>query len=128
MDSMRLFEIVHHIVEQQGHRGIVYSEMSTEQKLAYASQCALALSVEVGELASSWPFASWKTTKVDVENIEREIIDCIFFLVNIASCFNITADDLEQRFRWVLLNNYKRIRNGEHKEVSVRLESTDSAD
>jgi len=119
MDSLRLNELFYQIIMQQGHRGIVYSEMSSEQKLAYASQCALALSVEVGELASSWPFASWKTTKVDVENIEREIIDCIFFLVNIASCFNITADDLEQRFKWVLNNNYKRILNGQHKEVAL---------
>lgn len=107
------------IVAQQNKRGVVYQDMTTHQKVAYANECALALSVEVSELASSWPFASWKTGKIDIDNIEREIVDCVFFLVNIASCFDVTPTDLVERFQVVLDNNQARIDNGVHKEVDI---------
>ena len=107
------------IVSQQNQRGVVYQDMTEEQKIHYANECVLALSVEVSELASSWPFASWKTGAIDVDNIEREIVDCIFFLVNISKCFNITPADLVNRFGAVLENNQVRIDNGAHKQVEL---------
>lgn len=116
-ENVMLSKVFAKIRSQQNQRGVVYQDMTPEQKLAYANQCVLALSVEVGELASSWPFASWKTTPVDRENIEREIIDILFFTVNIADCFNIQPLDLVERFEIVLANNQRRIDNGEHKEV-----------
>jgi dimeric dUTPase (all-alpha-NTP-PPase superfamily) len=105
------------IMAQQNLRGIVYQDMSNEQKLRYANECVLALFVEVGELASSWPFASWKTGTVDIENIEREIIDCVFFLTNIACCFGIEPAALIRRFEIVLANNLDRIDKQIHKAV-----------
>ena len=102
---------------QQNMRGVVYQDMTSEQRLAYANECVLALSVEVSELAASWAFASWKTNVTDTENIEREIIDCIFFLTNIACCFGIGPKDLIKRFDIVLDNNDHRIKTGVHKEV-----------
>lgn len=87
---------------QQSQRGVVFRDMTSKEKRFYANECVLALSVEVSELASSWPFASWKTGKADVENIEREIIDCVFFLTNIACCFGIGPSDLIERFEVVL--------------------------
>ena len=102
---------------QQNMRGVVYQDMTSEQRLAYANECVLALSVEVSELAASWAFASWKTNVTDTENIEREIIDCIFFLTNIACCFGIEPKDLVKRFDIVLANNDHRIKTGMHKEV-----------
>lgn len=106
------------IKDQQRKRGVYFEGLSHERKLSYASECAHALFVEVAELSSSWPFASWKTTEIDLDNINREIVDCIFFLVNIACCFGITPRDLQAKFLWVLKNNAQRIASGEHKEVS----------
>lgn len=116
--ALTLRTIIDKIREQQQARGADFKAMSFEARKHYASECAHALFVEVGELSASWPFASWKTGVTDVENIKREIIDCIFFLVNIALCFDITTEDLEAMFKWVLNNNAQRIANGEHKEVS----------
>lgn len=107
------------IKAQQKQRGIKYQCMTKKQRMQYANECVLALSVEVGELASSWPFASWKTGDTDIENIEREIIDCVFFLVNISCCFDITPSDLVARFTTVLENNQHRIDEGIHKEVFI---------
>ena len=114
-----LQEIFNQIRCQQADRGIVQENMTADQKKQYASHCALALHVEVSELASSWAFAPWKTGYTDADNIEREIIDCIFFLVNIAECFSITPAQLETRFNWVLENNQRRIGDGTHKPVKL---------
>ena len=116
--AITLETIISKIKEQQLARGADFAAMSPEAKRQYASECAHALFVEVAELCSSWPFASWKTGDTDVENIKREIIDCIFFLVNISMCFDITPADLQAKFIWVINNNARRIASGEHKEVS----------
>lgn len=116
---MTLEEIFVKIRIQQLTRGINQNTMSADQKKQYASQCALALHVEVSELASSWAFAPWKTGHTDADNIEREIIDCLFFLVNIAECFNISSAQLEERFKWVLGNNQRRIGDGTHQPVKL---------
>jgi len=103
------------ISDQQKARGIDVSRISRRARIQYASECVLALHVEVSELASSWPFASWKTTPIDRKNIKRELVDCVFFLANIAACFDIGPDELVSSFNWVLSNNYIRIHNGVHK-------------
>jgi len=120
MPDITLKEMMTGITAQQKLRGVVYSEMTADQRIKYASECAHALLVEAAELSSSWPFASWKTTPIDRENIEREIIDCVFFLVNIASSFYITPEKLQDRYEWVLANNLRRIENGEHQEVELK--------
>lgn len=113
-------EVIMECIElQQKARGIDFNILTEPAKIAYASANGMALAVEVGELVSSWPFASWKSNKIDYANISREIIDCIFFLVNIAYCFGITAEDLQDKFTWVLENNYRRMESGEHKEVQI---------
>jgi len=117
--DLTLYKMFGKIRAQQNMRGIIYQDMTADQKLHYANECVLALSVEVSELASSWPFASWKTTKIDIDNIEREIIDCFFFLSNIADCFNITTEDLAKRFEAVLENNQRRINDGTHKTMRL---------
>lgn len=116
---LTLEEMYNKIVNQQNMRGIIYQDLTEEQRKTYASACAHALHVEVAELASSWAFAPWKTTETDTENISREIIDCIFFLVNIAKSFNVTPKDLTVMFEWVLNNNKNRIMSGHHKEVKL---------
>ena len=117
--DLTLDEIVGLIKQQQLKRGLQFEGMPEEVRIKYASACALALHVEVGELSSSWAFAPWKSTVTDVENIKREIIDCIFFLANISFCFDITTDDLQRMFFWVLNNNQRRMASGEHKDLST---------
>ena len=119
-DSTSIQEIMCRIVAQQNLRGIVYCEMTQEQKLTYASHCAHALMVEGAELSSSWAFAPWKSTPVDRENIKREVVDCIFFLVNICGCFDIESSELMKTFEWVLKNNARRMENGEHKSMESK--------
>ena len=117
--ALGLHSIFRKLVAQQNMRGVVFHKMTEEQKLSYANECVLALSVEVSELASSWPFASWKTTETDTPNIEREIVDCLFFLVNISSCFGIKPEDIISRLEVVLENNQRRIDAGIHKNVKL---------
>jgi len=123
-NHLKLKDMFEAIRAQQLTRGIDYSKATLAARKAYASECALALHVEVSELASSWAFASWKTTKTDEENIKREIVDCFFFLANIAASFDIKTEDLEKMFFWVLDNNAKRIANGVHKEVDLATKTT----
>ncbi len=66
----------------------------------------LGLYAEVGELLNSFSWKPWGDTKApDIANIEREIVDCLFFLHHIAESFNVSAEDLEKRFEQVLKNN-----------------------
>ena len=117
---MRLDNMMARIKHQQQKRGVIYKDMTEEQKIIYASQCAHALMVEVAELSDSWAFAPWKTTNTDIDNIKREVIDCFFFLLNICECFDITPEELDNKFLWVLENNQKRIDNGVHKSMEAK--------
>jgi len=122
--AMRIDDMMLRIKHQQAKRGIVYDKMTEGQKLNYASQCAHALLVEAAELSSSWAFADWKTTNTDIDNIKREAIDCFFFILNICECFDITAQELDNKFLWVLENNLKRIESGEHKSMEATDKTT----
>lgn len=114
---MTIYELFERIKAQQQARGQKLSLMSQTEREIYASECVLALHVEVSELASSWAFARWKNTEPDIDNIKREVVDCLFFLVNICSMFNISSGDIVLKFDWVLANNYERIRNGQHRPI-----------
>lgn len=116
---MEIHELFVRITEQQERRGKPFAQLTDDQKKAYASEAALALFVEVGELTSSWPFASWKTTPVDQENIKRELVDILFFMNIIRLCHNISVSELTDMFQWVLKNNDRRMATGEHKEVEL---------
>lgn len=103
------------VESQQLSRGVNFSTLTHEQKLAYASDCAHALMREGAELADSFPSLPWKTSPVDAENAKREIVDIIFFICIIMACLDISTEDVAAKFEWVLLNNYERIKSGEHR-------------
>jgi NTP pyrophosphatase (non-canonical NTP hydrolase) len=89
--------------------------MDESQKQQYFNDCALALNQEVAEAVDSTPWKPWRNREDqlrDIPNLEREIIDCFFFLCNMARCHDISGADLEARFHVVLANNQKRIKNG----------------
>lgn len=72
---------------------------------------SLALFMEVAELVDSTNWKPWKGRYDDVENIKREICDCIFFLHHIARKFDISPEDLRQKYEEVMKNNRKRYSN-----------------
>ncbi len=75
------------------------------------SEYALALFMEVSELTDSFNFKPWKpsqNTAIDMDNMEREVVDCLFFLHHICECFSITPEQLNKRFEVVLANNKRR--------------------
>ncbi len=113
---MNLHAVFKEIDQFQEQMGYDYLKMTKEEKFAYAKECGLALFMEVSELVDSFPFATWKKNEIDVENIEREVVDVIFFLHHICRCFNIEVLDLEDRFVTVMENNYRRYGNGKMGE------------
>lgn len=75
----------------------------------------LALYQEVAELTDSFPWKPWRPVKdqiFDPDNIQREVVDCIFFLVKICMFTGISWQQIESKFNVVLLNNYDRIDSG----------------
>ena len=69
----------------------------------------LALVMEVAELVDSTSWKPWGAPKpVDTQNLKREIIDIIFFLVHIMRVHDIKYEDLAATFDSVIENNYKR--------------------
>ena len=109
---MNLHKVFAEIDQFQVAMGYDYYKMTRDEKLEYARQCGLALHQEVAELCDSFPFADWKKNEIDVNNIEREIIDIIFFLHHMCRCFGISVNHLEERFITVMDNNYRRYGNG----------------
>jgi NTP pyrophosphatase (non-canonical NTP hydrolase) len=67
--------------------------------------------MEVAELVESFQFKPWRNNTeevIDRENLKREIVDCCFFLVHIADCFEIRPQELDKKFEEVLANNERR--------------------
>jgi len=91
---------------------------TTEQQMESARTQALALMMEVAELVDSFPWKPWRevvTQTWDEENIKREVVDILFFLVGFCEVFNIRPHELMDKFDEVLKNNYLRLTNGYSK-------------
>jgi len=117
-EDLTLIEMFERIEEYQTKLGGDIKDMSYQEKLDRARICSLAMYQEVAELVDSFPFKPWREVSaqpMDIDNMEREAIDIIFFMAQILRCFRITPADLEQRFHKVLKNNYERIENGYSK-------------
>jgi NTP pyrophosphatase (non-canonical NTP hydrolase) len=76
------------------------------------SDYTLALYKEVGEIANSFASSPWEIRETDYENLSREIVDCMFFLLHIARAAGLSANDLENMFHKVLARNYKKYETG----------------
>lgn len=119
---MKLQEMFKQIEDYQISLGGDIREASDQEKLDCARICSLALYQEVAELVDSFPFKPWREVSdqtMDVDNMEREVIDIIFFLAQITRCFGIEGQDLVERFDKVLANNKERIQNGYSKVKTV---------
>jgi NTP pyrophosphatase (non-canonical NTP hydrolase) len=90
----------------------------SEECIARFRELALALNQEVAELIDSVPWKPWRDISdqsYDYENLKREIVDCIFFLIEISELFGITCQELFDKYDEVMLNNHKRLENGYSK-------------
>ena len=79
---------------------------------------ARGLQMEVSELIESFQHKPWRANFgkiLDRDNLKKEIIDCLFFLHHIANAANISQEELIEKFRWVLKNNYRRYANDSEK-------------
>lgn len=86
-------------------------------RIKLARECSQALFMEVAELTDSFQWKPWRKEKsVDVPNVKREIVDCLFFLHHIAECFGIDHHDLQATFSGVMANNKKRYIDGDFSE------------
>jgi NTP pyrophosphatase (non-canonical NTP hydrolase) len=115
MQNKTLNELFELQEEYQKKLGYDVEDMSHDEKRQYRQDCMLALYQEVAELVDSTPWKPWRSEEdqtLDIPNAEREIIDCLFFLFNIARTLGISGRDLEDRFHKVLSNNLARIESG----------------
>ena len=97
-----------------------------QEKLDRARICSLATFQEVAEMVDSFPWKPWRKESdqiMDVKNLEREIIDIIFFIAQISRCFGIASADLEDRFYKVLANDKERLNNG-YSKITTQNEKT----
>ena len=118
MNDLTLKKMFNQIEEYQCQLSPDISKASDQEKLDRATICSLALYQEVSELVDSFGWKPWRKQEdqpLDIDNLEREAIDIIFFLAQITRCFGITPEDLESRFKKVLENNKQRLQNGYSK-------------
>ena len=92
-----------------GEMGYDAELMDMETRHKTARDLALGLFMEVYELTDSFAWKPWRQiSRPDTANLEREIVDCLFFLHHLAECFGIDAEDLANRYVKVMANNRKR--------------------
>ena len=91
-----------------------------KNRISLARDLSLGLFMEVSELTDSFQWKPWREKEyVNVDNVKREIVDCLFFLHHIAECFNIDDIDLQVKFTEVMANNRKRYIDGDFTEEEV---------
>ena len=86
-----------------------------DRRMNSVRSSSLALIMEIAELVDSLPWKPWRSLEdqnYNIDNVKREMIDIIFFLVAICEDLRISAEDLEIKFHEILKNNYKRLDNG----------------
>lgn len=64
---------------------------------------------ELGEIMQVVNNDYWEKEKLDKERLSEEIVDLIFFLVDLCDYYNIKPDQIETIFRKKLAINYRRL-------------------
>ena len=100
------------------HEKLPYPEKDIDPQ-KYANDIILALHAEVDELMRSYSWKPWKPERrANYQNMYIEIVDILFFLVEFMEVFDLKPDKLEEVFYSKLVENYKRIERGYHKDGS----------
>lgn len=75
------------------------TELNEEEKIKWVLNYARAMSQELAELTDSVPWKWWaKYQKFDEQNAKVEVVDLFHFLVSLAQCLGMTADDIFQAY------------------------------
>ena len=114
------FEFMFNQIEEY-HKILGHSRSfdTMEQRMQSLRNGSLALMMELAELVDSIPWKPWREIAdqtFDKDNATREIVDIIFFLVQICEQIQITPREIEHKFNQVLLNNYDRLTDGYSKK------------
>lgn len=84
MESMEINALISYIKEMKRRRG--FDNTTPEQEFLFFSE-------EIGELAHAIKEIQKKSGKVDIRELAFEVVDCLIYLLSIASMFGI--EDLE---------------------------------
>ena len=114
------FNVIFQQIEEY-HKALGHSRAfdTMEQRMQSMRNGSLALMMELAELVDSTPWKPWREIAdqpFDKDNATREIVDIIFFLVQICEQLQITPFEIEDKFNNVLKNNYARLDNGYSKK------------
>lgn len=115
MNFIQMFKEIEEYHKQLGHSR-AFDTM--EQRMQSLRNGALALIMELAELLDSTPWKPWREIDdqpFDKDNATRELVDIIFFLVQICEQLYITPRELIDKYQQVLKNNYARLENGYSK-------------
>ena len=96
--------------------GYDYSAITdSTEMMKHFRENALALFMEMAEVVDSMPWKPWRNIEsqsVDIDNVQREIVDCLFFIGAIMEMLHITPIALLDKFDIILKQNYHRIKSG----------------
>jgi len=115
MDTIKMFN---DIKDYHKRLGYDFSKATEEEKMIAFRDFALALNQEIAELVNSAPWKPWRPIEdqtLDLYNVIREVVDCIFFLAGICEIFNILPEGIDAMFSTIMRNNNQRIAKGYSK-------------
>ena len=75
--------------------GVDFNNMTDEERQQWILQYTRAMSQEIAELIDSVPWKWWaKYQEFDKQNARVEIVDILHFMVSIAQCLGMSAEDM----------------------------------
>jgi len=114
-------DMLAHVFEMQGKLneriGVRPSEMDDEEKQKWVLNYTRALSQELSELIDSMPWKWWaKYQTFDEQNARVEVVDMLHFLVSIAQCLGMSAEDMYDIYLQKNKVNFERQDSGYTKK------------
>jgi len=114
-------DMLAHVFEMQGKLneriGVRPSEMDDEEKQKWVLNYTRALSQELSELIDSMPWKWWaKYQSFDEQNARVEVVDMLHFLVSIAQCLGMSAEDMYDIYLQKNKVNFERQDSGYTKK------------
>ncbi|MFZ5806917.1 MAG: dUTPase [Verrucomicrobiota bacterium] len=113
MNKDKLAEIFRMQRELNERIGVHLDGMNEEEKTKWMLNYCRAMSQEIAELTDCVPWKWWaKYQKFDEQNARVEIVDLFHFLVSLAQCVNMTADDVYEAYVKKNKVNHQRQESG----------------
>lgn len=97
--------------------GIDTDKLDQDEKTKWILNYSRALSQELAELIDSVPWKWWaKYQKFDEENAKVEVVDLFHFLISLAQCLGLSAEDIYNGYMKKNKVNFKRQDSGYTKK------------